>query len=60
MDAVTGLVAELRDEQPPAERFDPRRHAVDRTGDAGVVYDMGHHRRVSEGVGPDAAEGTAE
>ena len=26
MDAVTGLLAELRGEQPPAERWDPAAH----------------------------------
>ena len=28
MDAITGLVADLRGEPAPAERFDPRRHGV--------------------------------
>jgi 1-acyl-sn-glycerol-3-phosphate acyltransferase len=32
MDAITALVAELRHEQPPAERFDPRRAGVRATG----------------------------
>lgn len=32
MDAVTALVAEIRGEQPPAERFDPRRRGVDEIG----------------------------
>ena len=33
MDALTGLVAELRHEEPPAERFDPRTAGVRATGD---------------------------
>ena len=49
MDAVTQLVAELRDEPPPTERFDPRRHAVARTGDPGVAYDLGHGGRRTDG-----------
>jgi 1-acyl-sn-glycerol-3-phosphate acyltransferase len=32
MDAVTALVARLRDEEPPAERFDPRRAGVAEIG----------------------------
>jgi 1-acyl-sn-glycerol-3-phosphate acyltransferase len=32
MDALTELVAELRHEQPPAERFDPRKAGVRQTG----------------------------
>jgi hypothetical protein len=28
MSAITDIVAELRGEQPPAERFDPRIHGV--------------------------------
>lgn len=32
MDAVTDLVADIRGEQPPAERFDPRRAGVHETG----------------------------
>ena len=28
MDAVTAIVAELRDEEPPAERFDARKAGV--------------------------------
>ena len=32
MTALTHIVAELRDEQPPAERFDPRKAGVRRTG----------------------------
>jgi 1-acyl-sn-glycerol-3-phosphate acyltransferase len=32
MDAVTALVAEIRDEEPPAERFDPRRAGVQEIG----------------------------
>jgi 1-acyl-sn-glycerol-3-phosphate acyltransferase len=32
MVAVTGLVAELRGEQPPAERWDPSRHGQTETG----------------------------
>ncbi len=32
MSALTGLVAELRGEDPPAERFDPRRAGVRQTG----------------------------
>jgi len=28
MDAITGLVAELRQEPPPAQRYDPRSHTV--------------------------------
>ena len=30
MAAITALVAELRGEQPPAERFDPRKAGVTR------------------------------
>ena len=33
MAALTDLVAELRHEEPPAERFDPRRAGVRETGD---------------------------
>jgi 1-acyl-sn-glycerol-3-phosphate acyltransferase len=33
MAALTGIVAELRDEEPPAERFDPRESGVRPTGD---------------------------
>jgi hypothetical protein len=32
MDALTELVADLRHEQPPAERFDPRKAGVRQTG----------------------------
>jgi hypothetical protein len=32
MDALTALVADLRHETPPAERFDPRRAGVRETG----------------------------
>jgi 1-acyl-sn-glycerol-3-phosphate acyltransferase len=32
MDALTALVAELRGEEPPAERFDPRKAGVRQTG----------------------------
>lgn len=32
MDAITGLVAEIRQEEPPAERFDPRRAGVAEIG----------------------------
>jgi 1-acyl-sn-glycerol-3-phosphate acyltransferase len=32
MTAITGLVADLRGETPPAERFDPRAHGVRETG----------------------------
>lgn len=32
MDALTGLLAEIRGEEPPAERFDPRRHGVTQIG----------------------------
>lgn len=32
MDALTALVAELRDEEPPVERFDPRKAGVRLTG----------------------------
>jgi hypothetical protein len=32
MAALTELVADLRHEQPPAERFDPRRSGVRQTG----------------------------
>jgi 1-acyl-sn-glycerol-3-phosphate acyltransferase len=33
MDALTALVAEIRQEEPPAERFDPRKAGVRETGD---------------------------
>jgi 1-acyl-sn-glycerol-3-phosphate acyltransferase len=33
MDALTALVAELRHEEPPAERFDPRKAGVRATGE---------------------------
>ena len=33
MDALTALVADLRHEQAPAERFDPRKAGVRATGD---------------------------
>jgi 1-acyl-sn-glycerol-3-phosphate acyltransferase len=33
MDALTALVADLRHEQPPAERYDPRKAGVRATGD---------------------------
>ena len=32
MDAITGLVAGLREEEPPAERYDPRTSGVRQTG----------------------------
>ena len=32
MSAITGIVAELRDEEPPVERFDPRKAGVQQTG----------------------------
>ncbi len=32
MDAITVLVADIRGEEPPAERFDPRRAGVSQTG----------------------------
>lgn len=32
MDAITALLAELRDEQPPAERWDPSKHQQSETG----------------------------
>jgi len=32
MDAITGLLADIRQEEPPAERFDPRRSGVRLTG----------------------------
>ena len=32
MDALTALVAEIRGEEPPVERFDPRRAGVRLTG----------------------------
>jgi 1-acyl-sn-glycerol-3-phosphate acyltransferase len=32
MDAITALVADLREESPPAERFDPRRAGVQQIG----------------------------
>ena len=32
MDAITALVAELRGEEPPAERYDPRTSGVRQTG----------------------------
>lgn len=32
MDAITALVADLRDGEPPRERFDPRTAGVRRTG----------------------------
>ena len=35
MDALTALVAELRHEQPPAERFDPRKAGMRQTGNPG-------------------------
>jgi hypothetical protein len=33
MQALTDLVAELRGEEPPAERFDPRKKGLSETGD---------------------------
>jgi 1-acyl-sn-glycerol-3-phosphate acyltransferase len=52
MAAVTQLVAELRDEEPPATRFDPRTSALARTGDAHVAYDLGGSgRRRGKGRG---------
>jgi 1-acyl-sn-glycerol-3-phosphate acyltransferase len=44
MDAVTALLAELRNEQPPASRLDPRAADVSTTGDAHVAYEL-HSRR---------------
>jgi 1-acyl-sn-glycerol-3-phosphate acyltransferase len=39
MDAITALVAELRDEAPPTDRFDPREAGLPETGKADVRYD---------------------
>jgi 1-acyl-sn-glycerol-3-phosphate acyltransferase len=39
MDAITALVAELRDEVPPAERLDPRAAGLPEIGKADVHYD---------------------
>lgn len=33
MDAITAQVADLRGEQPPVERFDPKKHGLRETGD---------------------------
>jgi 1-acyl-sn-glycerol-3-phosphate acyltransferase len=33
LDRVTGMLAEIRGEQPPAQRWDPRRHGQPRIGD---------------------------
>jgi len=41
MDALTALVAELRHEQPPAERFDPRKAGIRATGDPGKTQERG-------------------
>ncbi|GAA2754637.1 hypothetical protein GCM10009870_150 [Leucobacter celer subsp. celer] len=32
MNAITALLAELRDEKPPAERWDPSKHQQSETG----------------------------
>jgi hypothetical protein len=39
MDAITALVAELRDEAPPTDRLDPRAAGLPETGKADVHYD---------------------
>jgi len=39
MDAITALVAELRDELPPTDRLDPRQAGLPETGKADVHYD---------------------
>ncbi|VXB80706.1 lysophospholipid acyltransferase family protein [Nocardioides sp. AX2bis] len=36
MDAITGLVADIRGEQPPAERYDLRRHRAEQTREDGA------------------------
>ena len=36
MAAIVGLVEEIRGEQAPAERFDPRQHGINRTGNPNV------------------------
>lgn len=44
MDAITALLAEIRDEEPPAERFDPRKAGVSQIGNP-------HTRRRGRGRG---------
>jgi 1-acyl-sn-glycerol-3-phosphate acyltransferase len=44
MDAVTGLLADLRGEPVPAVRFDPRAAGLPTTGDPGVRYRSNDHR----------------
>ncbi|MCW2753515.1 MAG: 1-acyl-sn-glycerol-3-phosphate acyltransferase [Marmoricola sp.] len=46
MDAITGLVAELRHETPPTERFDPRRVGISEIGNPDK--DPTHHKKGRE------------
>ncbi|MCW2858155.1 MAG: 1-acyl-sn-glycerol-3-phosphate acyltransferase [Marmoricola sp.] len=46
MDAITGLVAELRHETPPTERFDPRRAGISEIGNPDK--DPTHHKKGRE------------
>ena len=45
MDAITALVAELREEQPPAQRFDPRSAGVTEIGNPNKSQDEKRGRR---------------
>jgi 1-acyl-sn-glycerol-3-phosphate acyltransferase len=48
MDALTALVAEIRGEEPPAERFDPRRAGVRLTGNPNKSPDKGPSKKPSK------------
>ena len=45
MDAVTGLLAGIRGEQPPAVRWDPRAHSLPRIGNP-AARSGGSRRRI--------------
>lgn len=48
MDAITGLLEEIRDEKAPAERFDPRKAGVRLTGNP---HKTGSDKRAKKGKG---------
>lgn len=56
MDAITALLAELRQEEPPAERWDPARNKQDQHGRSG----RGRAGKAKAGQTPEAAAGSAD
>jgi hypothetical protein len=46
MDAITGLVAQLRHETPPTERFDPRQAGISEIGNPDK--NPTHHKKGQE------------